>query len=708
MRPRIDSLGDPTGVEIVDLIESHRFLLYTPKAVSPTPTDTERFVYPVTVACRFTTSDLRLSYPVPVGVRRREGREYICDVTYGAAREFEAGAYVIEIPGPPKLYLHVESALTVDATNGETRIAFGGETTVVVGTRSSHESPAATITVPDDPASVMRGVSRFGSALKTTSPERSWPTLRGHPPRVERGDELRIPDELEAIDTGVTIRVPADYEHVFPVASLAYYLGAAVSQGDRPRLTTKNGFSYPLGGGADFEEEVARVLRQVFVLDCATRTEGFHPADLAERRLVESVVDLDFAALYDAPLAERLETYLSVPETLVDDVKPTWGRETYVRPVADGIESLPYVARDLSVVRVKSPASTDTSRSRRSGREALHSFKRSGMESDHSQSVDADEAATGVPAPDEYVPLPTHDGLERAWVGDGTPVHGAKLHPEAFRHERTDSTDGVIDVTVVCNDEEMREELNAVSEVYGSREVVPFDVDFRVGVPTEELRALLAADNDLFHFIGHVDGRGLECPDGVLDAETLSENGATAVLLNACRSHDQGVALVEAGAHAAIVSWGDVGNLGAMEVGETFAKLLNYGFSVGSALELVEEYTSIGRHYVTIGNPNVTVAQCEDGLPVVYEVLSGEVPKSGEIDIELTAYPAPTFSIGAAVSYHFRGADDPEFFTAPAIARFTNEVEEIVEEVATLATPMIVDDELRWTDELFSEDGTTR
>jgi hypothetical protein len=559
----------------------------------------------------------------------------------------------------------------------------------------------------------MRAVSTFGSTVKTTTPERSWPSLRGHPPRIERGDELSIPDALDVPETGITIHVPEEYRYVLPVAPLAYYLGATVVPGETPQLTTENGFSHPLGDGDDFDDEVARVLKQVLILDCVTRTEGFHQTDLAEHRAVESFVDLDTESLYDAPLAERLDTYLSIPEKVLNEAKPTWGRVVYTRPVAESMEVLPYVVNDLSIIRTKPPSATEVSTALKSEQnrelEALNSFKRNSASAEVDLPYDTDDRAAGVPDFGEYVPLPETEAMERAWVGEGTPVHGTKLHPAAFRHEPTESTDGVIEVTVVCNDEEMREEWDTVSEVYGNRDVVPFDVDCRFGVSTDELRALLAEDHDLFHFIGHVDGRGLQCPDGLLDAETLPKTGATTVLLNACRSHDQGIALLEAGARAAIVSWGDVGNLGAVEVGETFARLLNYGFGVGGALEVVDEYTSIGHHYVVVGDPNLTVAQCKDVVPMILmvEFDSEDRPDSDEVvETEVVSYNSLNHSHGSLTTPYFRDEDSPESYVPPASLRSTHRLAEIDAKIGDDFAPLVVNGTLRWTDQWFRDDDS--
>ncbi|WP_276301260.1 hypothetical protein [Halorussus lipolyticus] len=719
MGPEINSLGERTGVEILDPIESNRYVFHTPEEVTPTPTDTEAFTFPVSVARQFVTSALTIPENVTAAVRDDDG-SHLRDVGHEQTHELDADDYLLEVSAPIKLYVRFASALTIDATTERIRIEFDGPTAVEVGARSSHNSPADTITVPDDPEDAMEAISAFSSALKTTSPERSWPTLRGHPPRVERGDELSIPDGLDAPDTGITIRVPADYEYLYPVAPLAYYLGAEVVPGETPRLTTDEDFEHRLDTYRGFEDEVARVLKQVFALDCATRTEGFHPMDLTERRAIEAVADLDFPDLYDASPAERLAAYLSVPAPVSDDAMTLWSRVTHVRPTPESVELLPFIVNDLSLVRTKSAAPEPSPTAdqqdgqdaqgaeRTRQQDALSSFKRSSGFADLDLPSPPSEQTAGVPDQSEYVPLPETDAMERAWVGDGTPVHGAKLLGSAFDRDRLEPTDSVIDVIVVCNDEQMREEWDTVSEVYGTRDVVAFDVDCRFGVSTDELRDLLAEDHDLFHFIGHIDGRGFACPDGILDAETVSETGAKTILLNACRSHDQGVALVEAGARAAIVSWGDVGNLGAVEVGETFARLLNYGFGVGIALEIVEEYTSIGRHYVVVGDPSVSVAQCEDGGPRLYELdWEADAPPGpdDEVATTVTSHPSPEYSTGSVADSYLVNDEDADFHLVPGSQQFTNTGKEIESVLGDYSAPIVVGGELRWTDKWFGGDA---
>ena len=103
---------------------------------------------------------------------------------------------------------------------------------------------------------VMQAVAAFSSALKTTSAERSYPTLRGHPPTVELGDRLHIPDELSSPETGITIELPATYAAIYAAAPLAYYLGADLVPGEEPLLRTDTGSEYALDAAGDFDVSV--------------------------------------------------------------------------------------------------------------------------------------------------------------------------------------------------------------------------------------------------------------------------------------------------------------------------------------------------------------------------------------------------------------------------------------------------------------------
>ncbi|PSP88947.1 hypothetical protein BRC90_06450, partial [Halobacteriales archaeon QS_4_69_34] len=190
-----------SGLTVVDPIERHRYPLDTSGTVSPEPAATEEFHFPVDAAVKVRTAAVTLPNVVLTYVREGSETEtgaIRAEVADFAFETLPRGTYTIELNATVKLYLRVEAPvqITTDLETGGMDIGFDEPTEVVVGARSYHNQPAGTVTTPDDPADVMRAVSAFGSALKTTNAERSYPTLRGHPPTVECGEELRVPEHL--------------------------------------------------------------------------------------------------------------------------------------------------------------------------------------------------------------------------------------------------------------------------------------------------------------------------------------------------------------------------------------------------------------------------------------------------------------------------------------------------------------------------------
>ncbi|WP_276302512.1 hypothetical protein [Halorussus lipolyticus] len=739
-------MSDESGLDIVDPIETRHFALATDSSVSPTAADPEEFTFPVATACRIRTDRVVLPHVIPIDVRTAEG-DHQASIDPPTTREFGEGEYLLELHSPIKVYLSVSGELSIDATGETAEIEFGREAEVTVGARSYHSSPAATITVPDDPAKVMQAVSAFSSALKTTSPERAWPTLRGHPPRIDHGDELDIPEGLETPDTGIRIAVPPEYGYVYTVAPLAYYLGAEVVPSGTATLTAESGVSEYLGSDvSEVGESVEEVLKRVFLLDCVTRTEGLYPDDLHEREVLEARTDLDFAALYDSSIADRLADYLAVPDEAVEAIESPWHRVTHVEanPGPDAAELLPYVVNDLSLVRVKTACDDEWSptEAQQQTSEALAEFvrspagrspddgkatsdatpatgesgdflrsagmrspRRSGEVSHPTSERDGDEdpaspdpeSARGVPGEGGYMPLPESDALERAWIGDRTPVEGTKLLKEAFEHDTAASEDGAVEITVVCNDEEMREEWDAAAEIYADREDLRASVTCEFDVSTDELRDLLAEDSDMFHFIGHIDGHGFKCSDGIVDAEQIEATGAETILLNGCRSHDQGIELVKSGAKAAVVSLADLWNAGAVEVGETLARLFFHGFTIGHAMTIVREHTSLGREYVVVGDPGVTLTQCETGLPSMYHITQeSEDLDNDEICVESVVYPIWGYGIGSIFQSYVPELEGKHIAVGKG-AKTKMTVENIQNHFNSVSEPLIVDGELAWT-----------
>jgi len=692
-------LSERPGVEVIDRIERRRYRLHTPEAVSPAVADTDSFQFPVGRAVRLETAELVLPRVVGVYARDADG-EMVAEVEHLDQASLPEGRYTLELSTQIKTYIEVEGAVDIAADITQTRIDLGEPTTVLLGARSRHRRPATTITTTGDPRDVMRAVEAFGSGLKTTTPERSYPTMRGHPPAVEVGDELDIPATVQPPDTGVRLELPPDLSYVLPAAPLAYYLGADVVPGPVPRLATDDGFAYSLTGPEGFETEVERTLKQVFFLDCVTRTEGYYDIDLHERAAVEPLVDLDFPALYDRPLAAQLEAYLDVPYELVAEHVPEWRLTAHAEPKATSVEQLPYVVDDLAVVRTTETPSTTTA-------EAVgitdggqpedtrgEVFTRSaGAATRPGDAATRSTGASSSSADSPYVTLESTDTLGQAWIGEGVPIGASKLTTAAFenRFDR-EQTDGDIAITIVQNDARMDEERDMVDDVYGNREELPFEVDVRRDLTVAQLRETLQERTDFFHYIGHTDEEGLECADGKLDAETLEENGVGAFLLNSCNSYGQGLELIESGAIGGIVTLNDVVNDKAVKIGGLIARLLNAGFPLRATLDIAGEESIVGGQYTVVGDGGMTVAQPASITPYLLDI--GAREQGYDVDIKL--YSTDDADLGSIYMPYIEEVDE-YFLNSGTIGEFVLGEEELQRYLSLENVPVRINDTICWS-----------
>ncbi|UPW00251.1 hypothetical protein M0R88_17295 [Halorussus gelatinilyticus] len=720
MDPTFTVRTDYTAVEIADPIENARFELYTASPVEPSPVPTDEFYFPVDSAIAVESSAVDVPKLANVLVRTQSG-ELVADNADHADRSLDHGAYVLELStAPMKLYLSVESSLEVRHGEATVTVDFGDETVVGVGARSFHDRPAGTVTTTPDPVGTMDAVSLFGSALKTTSPERSFPTLRGHPPLVELGDEFDAPEGIARPDTGVRLELPADYRHVYPAASLAYYLGAEVVPADHPRLVTDAGFEYDLDGPRGYETTVGRVLRQTFLFDCVTRTEGYYDVDLHEREAVEPEVELDFAALYDRPLAERLDAYLSVPFESVADHVPDWSLTTDVMATPNNAEVLPFVAADLALVRCPSdptgasvsptpeplgeffrndPDGDAVAESAVGANKATALFAPTALGDDFTRST-TDESGSAVTQGEIFNPEPV-ETVEHAWIGEGFPVGANKATVESYRRRVRQSAPDktTIEIHVVCNDERMQAE-GVVEEFYGPRELLQFDVSVHNELTTDELRDLLAQPADFLHYIGHVDGDGMRCPDGHLDARTLSEVNVKAFVLNACRSYAQGEALVEAGSYGGVVTLAEIANSVATDIGQTLARLLNCGFPLRVALAVVKDAIGPAYQYTTVGDGNLTLCQSESGCPLHLKI---EQVCEDEFEANVRAYSSPGYELGS-IYFPIIGQNSVHQLVSAADTSLRVTRSELDDYFEREVMPVNYEGNLYWTDELAGAD----
>ena len=707
--PRVRTECDGRRLRVYDPIEDISVTLDADRPVALRETDTGGFHFPVDTAVEFEAGRLRrdtLDYlyvrdGADGSVVRQVGTEERASVAAPPAGE----SHSVELPtGQCKLYLRVTDGFEVVRTGGGTELRFDtdGPATVEAGIRSLHESPAATLGIPRTAAGVTAALSRFGDALKTHSPERSYPTLRGHPPLVAfptgadppsyRVDGLEPvdpvvpltpggdpPDAADTPDAPVTFHVPPAPEWVFPLTSLAYYLDAAVvpDESGPPRLSIRPAAAPDTAGStlldrvraagddpaatvrlgerddpAGYGERVFDLLRHLFTLDCMVRTTegGFYPHESAEYERVREDLPawFDRELLYGAPLSARTRAYLAVPTSVTAPVWPRWRLTADLPPSFAHATLLPFLANSLAHVRVTDPDVVDVAAAR--GRSAPDTGR---SDTDTAPSDIARSGAGRAPRATPTVRLPPTGSVAQVWAGTGLPHEGgsvaARNYLERLRSPpRERETTRVV---VVCNAPEMDAERD-VSDIYGASADLPFEVQVHEGLTTAALCDVLQSDCDLLHYIGHVRPEGIECVDGHVSAEEIRglDVRCRGFLLNACRSYAPAEALVEAGAFAGVGTRTEVFDGTATRIGRGVARLLDRGFPFDVAVARVaERFPVAGGRYLTFGDGSLSLVQHEGGVPTATTV----TPLSdGRFEVSLEGFPTRRFGLGSLYGPH--------------------------------------------------------
>ena len=449
-----------------------------------TPATDAWFDVPVDDAVSVVTESVEFTDAVSAQFRDVDGEHY-GSPTGG---EFSIGGETyLDFTTAMKLLVYVDGAMTGRLVGDEKDpesllVTFDEPTRIVVGGRSFHEEPIGTITVTDDPDDLMTAASYLGSSIKEWSAERSWPTLRGHPPAIEVGEERHIPDNLSRPDTEVTIAVPRDTADVLRVTPLAHYFGADVVSGDRAELRLGSQYVEPLGSGAELEDSVDELLAHAVVLDSLVRIGGYY--SFPRHEYEELAPELPFypPELYDEPIHRQLLEYLEVPVETVAPYTPDWQAVGTLRPTVEDAETVPYLLDTLTGVHV-----TEDGVPRRS-------------------------------PPDEGKPvvLSTNTAVPR-----NTAAFPPAARERAADHEMRLS--GEASVLFVGFD---RPDPDGFADTDWDRFKINGrpTADYRQSVRRAELRSLLAEPYTHVHYGGRVTGAGFVCDDGVLAFDALPES----------------------------------------------------------------------------------------------------------------------------------------------------------------------------------------
>lgn len=697
MSSTIRTRQEGDGLELVDSVEGVHYELYLPSDAEPMgdpPTST--IPVPVDDVARVETTRVTIPKRVEIIVRTTEMDS--------------VGVVDPDAPGPPphldcvddpvllevlsvplKLYLLVPARFNVRATDDGLAVAFPEDVAVDVAIRSFHDSAAGTVTAGPSIESEMRALSQLGSALQTTSPERSWPTLRGHPPLVNAGDAEDIPDHISRPDVDVHLTLPRDRRYLYPAVSLAYYLGASIEPSTGPPQLAAAGRVVDLAD--DYEDRVNRLLRRTVFLDTIARREGLYPFELARHRRALDALDddVDWQEIYDLPLGERVATYLDDRWDVLEerDVLPTWHVTTDVSPTRGALGTLPFVARDLSLCRV---AELPTAEPPTPAPNAIADFVRASRKDDEGGAehslASLDVARAPAPSTPEY-----------QWIGP-EPVWDATLLDQAALEQRLDHSpaegDGyVTSITLVCNDPSMTDEL--VEQVYGIRDLVRYDISAHYQLSRAELEDVLQTPSDLLHYVGHVDDRGMQCSDGWLDVHSMDAVAVDAFVLNACQSYHQGKALLAAGAIAGVVTLDHIANELATRIGRQLARLLDSGLRFRSALAIIREHLPASYRYIVLGAGGYQMVESESGCPISATV--ERQPDRDGFELSLTYYPSDSYDVGSIGLPVLETADD-HYMTIGTPGQWSVDADALRAFCEREMFPVTFEGELVWSDDL--------
>lgn len=687
-----------TTLGIIDPIERHRYTLSAPDQLEAQEIDTHSFVFPVDSAIQISAQSLTLPAVEVIIIRDCTG-EMVTKTEQSSYESLPVDSYILEICAPIKLYLEVHGSVTIESTTDQTIISFGTKRSIAVGARSIHRQPAGTITTTSDPMEMLAAISTFGSALKTTSPERSFPSLRGHPPRIRLGESLEIPSGLEPPDTGITLELRPTIADIYAGATLAYYLGATVIPGEIPKLRTESGAVWRLTKDSSFEQTVEQILKQVFFLDCLTRSVGYYPVDLADRNRFEEqcAVPFQFEDAYHLPIADRLEEYLRIPFNAVADFLPQWKLTSHLKAIPTSIEMLPYLVDDLTIVRtgpVKELSAAEASTA---------SITAGITSSDFTRSTSA--RGSNSVLTDTFIQPPQSTSMTDVWVGNGIPIGATKAIPEAYEHRtQREPTIGDIEITVVCNEPEMGEEFEEINEIYGSRSNLRFDTTIYRETTTDELADILCTEADFFHYIGHVDDEGFVCADGKLDSAILNEVAIDSFLLNACSSYTQGENLIKSGSIGGIVTINDVINSGAVRIGRLLAQLLNQGFPLQAALEVAQGEHIVSGLYIVIGDGGLALTQA-GSVPNIATITPRTPNSTAETQFALKIQTFVTSRRGMGTMYIPYVSNNETYYLVPGEAEtFYVTKSELQEFLSYEEIPVYYNGSLEWSSTVLNND----
>ncbi|WP_312908815.1 hypothetical protein [Natronosalvus caseinilyticus] len=446
-------------------------------------------------------------------------------------------------------------------------ISFPHPTTVTFGFKTYVDYPRHELTVEPTTEGFATAVSHLGAAITKTSVDRVHRNNRGYPPTIRLGSETVVPAAVEAAtpDTGIELLIPDSLSALLPAAPLAYYLGARVRVQDdsapilrAPAVDVHHEFD-PLPA---FEGQAAALLERVFFLDMLATWYDDSEWTVRAHGLLESA-GIDLEPCVEAPLAERLEAYLSFPGSPLEEALPSWPFRMTVDPSPESVAQLPHLLYDMAAIELPKEAEADAVEVTEAGSPSSNKRRFEAITRLRGRLWSGQTASDLTDAAFTATPVAYRNRLE--YLGRD---HRRRAVVVAFTDETTDA------------------ERSAIVDRYRRRDDVLSPTVTALETPSrEELADVFETGVDFLHVIGDCSEAGIRCRDGVLEPASLAENDVQLFQIDGPRS--LALDLVERGSVAGVAKAPGVSSdndeNGDHSSDTTVGELLLYGHSLATA-----------------------------------------------------------------------------------------------------------------------------
>jgi hypothetical protein len=389
-----------------------------------------------------------------------------------------------------------------------------------------------------------------------------------------------------------SFHLPPDYRILYSAAPLAYYLGAPVEVDDEPYISFKSARPMPLPE-AQMEEWMAEMLRRTFYLDCAVRY-AWVSGEMLNGLDVWELLGMRAGDVFNMESGERFLLYAGLSASIPG--LPVWHMASYVDPVAESVEALPFLLRSLSAIY--SPRSTPTTE-RGLVSMAVQNFLGRRMAPD----MAGDGAIRSVVVPS------LREAGSQLWFSAGFPIDAAKASVRAFENRQRYGRDKKrqVRVGIICNEPTMEEEVDVIVKALSD---TPIRMQMYWGVGVSGFTDVFARGFDVVQLIGHCDVRGFKCSDGFARVGDIRENNTPMFFFNSCASHGEAARLVEMGSVCGVATFFRVLEEAAVDVCRGFYLMLGEGYPASVSINAAMECSVLGKEYLLIGDGSYT---CYDG-----------------------------------------------------------------------------------------------